>query len=155
MGIELDVRKMNDSLNKFVTKPNLAPPSNAYLLSVKADALRLANLHREALVKYLNVLLIERENPDALYGLGVCYRYLENYDKSIEILEHAVKVREGHFETYYELGISYLLKGVPCMAIKNLVQAIQINTEHSDAQIQLALAHELCEEADMPLDKTA
>lgn len=43
------------------------------------------------------------------------------------------------------------MEGIPCGAIKNFVQAIQINPENPDAILQLGISHELCEEYDMAL----
>lgn len=123
----------------------------AYRLCVKGDALRLANLHQESVSKYLQSILIKRENPDSYYGLGVSYKYLGNYEKAIENLTKAAEQDVSKFDTFYELGICYLLSGKPEKALKSLKQAIIIAPDNAEAQIQLAMAHELVGEEDLAM----
>ena len=116
-----------------------------------ADALRLKNSYREAISNYLNAILIERENANSYYGLGLCYKNLENYTKAIKYLDKAAVLKPDFYEAYYELGLCHLKEGIPCGAIKNFVQAIRINPEKPDAILQLGIAHESCDEYDMAL----
>ena len=51
----------------------------------------------------------------------------------------------------FELGVCELMDGHPENAIPHLVQAIVNNKENLEAQIQLAIAHELVDEADLSL----
>ncbi len=132
------------SYNK--SKSNLA----ASFLS-RADGLREKNLYKEAAAIYLNAILLNRNDVNSYYGLGLCYKYLKNYTKAIKNLEHAAELKPDFYEAYYELGICHLLEGIPCGAIKNFVQAIQINPENPNAILQLGISHELCDEADMAL----
>lgn len=141
-------------LSEFMTKPNMEKSevvTEAYQLCVKADALRLANLHQDAISRYLNSILIDRDNADSYYGLGVCYKHLSNFDKAISALEKAKKIREMDYNIYYELGICYLLKGETCLSMKNLIKSLKLNPSNLDAQIQLAIAHEIVEENEIAL----
>lgn len=117
----------------------------------KADNLREKNLYKEAIAIYLNAILLNRNDINSYYGLGLCYKNLGNYAKAIKNLENATNLNPDFYEAYYELGICHLLEGIPCGAIKNFVRAIQINPENPNAILQLGIAHELCEEADMAL----
>lgn len=149
--LAIEVNQKNRRFGDFSTKPNLDKPSMAYQLCVNADALRLANFHKEAISKYLNSILLDRDNADSYYGLGVSYKYLNKVDKAIEALEKAKKLREMDFSIYYELGVCYLVTGEICLAVKNLVKALKLNPKNLNAQIQLAISHELMEENDMAL----
>ena len=118
---------------------------------VKADALRGENAFKEAATNYLNAILIDREDAKSYYGLGVCYKHLENYSKAIKYLDKATELDDEYYEAFYELGLCHLLEGIPCGAIKNFVRAIQINPEKPDAILQLGMSHEMCEEYDLAL----
>ena len=87
----------------------------------KATALRLENMFKEAVSNYLNAILIDRNNAESYYGLGVCYKHLKQYSKAIKYLNTAAELKDDSYETYYELGICHLLEGIPCGAIKNFV----------------------------------
>ena len=50
---------------------------------------------------------------------------------------------------HYELGVCHLCDGHPETAIPHLVQSIVINKNNLEAQIQLAIAHELVDEAEI------
>lgn len=115
-----------------------------------ADELRSKESYRQAVSKYLNAMMVDRNNADIYFGIGICYKHLENYKKAIQYLEKASELKES-YETYYELGVCHLLQGIPCGAIKNFVKAVQINPENPDAILQLGISHELCEEYDMAL----
>ncbi len=127
------------------------PVKDSEDLCKKADLLRAKSAFKEAVPDYLNSILIERNNAKSYYGLGICYKHMENYSKAIRYLEKAAELDENSYETFFELGVCHLLEGIPCGAIKNFVRAIQINPENPDAILQLGISHELCEEYDMAL----
>ncbi len=117
----------------------------------KANALCLENSFKEAAANYLNAILIDRNNAESYFGLGICFKHLKQYSKAIKYFDVATELKEDYFEAFYELGICHLLEGIPCGAIKNLICAIQINPDNPDAILQLGIAHELCEEYDLAL----
>lgn len=127
-----------------------SPIKESANLCEKADRLREKSAYKEAISNYLNAIMIERDNEKSYYGLGVCYKHMENYAKAIRYLEKSTEIN-ANYDAYYELGVCHLLEGVPCGAIKNFVQAIQLNPENPDAILQLGISHELCEEYDMAL----
>ena len=128
--------------SKYMTKPNV--------LCKIADELRDKESYKEAASKYLNAIMLERNNAKVYFGLGVCYKHLENYKKAISYLEKSAEI-EKNYDTFFELGVCNLLDGYPCKAIKCFVEAVKLNPENPDAILQLGISHELCEEYDMAL----
>lgn len=149
--MKIDTKNETKRVSDISVKVKRQDSSEAYKLCVKGDALRLANLHQESVPKYLQSILLKRENPDSYYGLGVSYKYLGNYDKAIECLLKSAELDNLKFDTFYELGICHLLSGRPECAIEYLIKAILLDSDNPDVQIQLALAHELVEEEDLAM----
>ncbi|MBQ3818885.1 tetratricopeptide repeat protein [bacterium] len=133
---------------RYMSKPKL---KLAKSFSSKADKLREKNSYQDAVSIYLNAILVDRNDVNSYYGLGLCYKALGNYKKAIKTLEKATELKPDFYEAFYELGICHQLEGIPCGAIKSFVQAIQINPENPGAILQLGISHELCEEEDMAL----
>ena len=67
------------------------------------------------------------------------------------MLNKLIELDNNNDKYYFELGICYLSDGQPADAIPHLIKAIVINKENLEAQIQLAIAHELVEETDLSL----
>jgi tetratricopeptide (TPR) repeat protein len=133
---------------KYMSRPKL---KLAKSFSSKADKLSEKNSYKDAVSIYLNAILVDRNDVNSYYGLGLCYKSLGNYKKAIKVLEKATELKPDFYDAFYELGICHQLEGIPCGAIKNFIQAIQINPENPSAILQLGISHELCEEEDMAL----
>ena len=133
---------------KYMSKPKLMQVKT---FSSKADKLREQSMYQDAVGIYLNAILVDRNDVNSYYGLGLCYKSLGNYAKAIKNLEKATELKPDFYEAFYELGVCHLLEGIPCGAIKNFVCAIRINPDNPSAILQLGAAHELCEEDDMAL----
>ena len=131
-----------------VTKPKV---SRSYELCVKGDALRFSKMYRESVKCYLDSIMMDRNHQEAYWGLASSYKYLTEYDKSIKTLEKLVQIDENNDKYFFELGVCELSNGHPENAIPYLIKAICINRENLEAQIQLAIAHELVDEADLSL----
>lgn len=136
---------MSSNTNKLCT----LPVQNNFCK--KAEALRIGNMFKEAASNYLNAILIDRNNFDSYYGLGICYKHLQQYTKAIKYLDIATNLKSDNYEVFYELGLCHLLNNSPCGAIKNFVHAIQLNPDNPDAILQLGIAHEMCEEYELAL----
>lgn len=149
--MSIKVIQEEKDISDLFTRAKMPPQSVAYQFHVKAEALRLANFFKEAISKYLNSIMIDRENADTYYGLGLCYKKTGKLDKAIDAFEKAKSLRELDYKIYYELGVSYLLKGEVCLAMKHLVKTLKLNPNNINAQIQLALAHEIVEEPEIAL----
>lgn len=142
---------VEQNLAKAVTKVNIPKRSRSYDLCIKGDALRFSKLYRESVKCYLDSIMLDRNHIEAYRGLAESYKYLQEYSKAIKILEKLTKLEESNDKYYLEIGICYLSNGHPAEAIPNLVKAIVLNKENLEAQIQLAIAHELVEEPELSL----
>ena len=87
------------------TKPNTKQKTDEIKVNfcMLADALRLKNSYQEAVSHYLNAILINRNDENSYYGLGLCYKALENYAKAIKYLEKATEIKPDFYEAFYEV----------------------------------------------------
>ena len=142
---------VENNLAKAINNVSMPKKSRSYELCVKADALRFAKSYRESVKFYLDSIMMDRSHQEAYWGLAESYKYLTEYKKSIKMLEKLTKLDENNDKYFLQMGICYLSDGQPAEAIPHLVQAIVINKENLEAQIQLAIAHELVEEPELSL----
>ena len=63
----------------------------------------------------------------------------------------AKKISEETFEIHYELGINHLLNAEPYKAVFCFQKSIMLNPKNLNAQIQLAISHELLDEPEISL----
>jgi len=148
MQVSSNIEKnLAKAVNK-VTRPDV---SRSYELCVKADALRFSKLYKESVKCYLDSIMMDRNHLEAYWGLASSYKYLTQYDKSIRTLEKLVELDDKNDKYFFELGVCHLSDGHPEKAIPYLIKAICLNRENLEAQIQLAIAHELVEETDLSL----
>ncbi len=148
MQINSNIEK---NLAKAINKVTLPKKSRSYELCVKADALRFAKSYRESVKYYLDSIMMDREHQEAYWGLAISYKYLTEYDKAIKTLVKLTELDDKNDKYFFELGVCHLSNGYPAEAIPCLIKAIIINKENLEAQIQLAIAHELVEETDLSL----
>lgn len=142
---------IENNLAKAINNVSMPKKSRSYELCVKADALRFAKSYRESVKFYLDSIMMDRNHQEAYWGLAESYKYLTEYKKSIKMLEKLTELDENNDKYFLQMGICYLSDGQPAEAIPHLVQAIVINKENLEAQIQLAIAHELVEEPELSL----
>lgn len=148
--MQINIKEQNFS-NDIFTQTTQTNNSEAYKLCVKADALRFANMYKESISNYLQSIMLDRSNADSYYGIGVSYKFLNLYDKALDYLEKAKELAPDRFEISFETGVVYMLMGVPCQAIKHFIDAIMLDKDNTDAQLHLAMAHELADEEDLAL----
>ncbi len=142
---------VENNLAKAMNKVTVPKKSRSYELCVRADAMRFAKLYRESVKCYLDSIMMDRDYQEAYWGLAVSYKYLNEYQKAIKMLEKLIELDDKNDKYYFELGVCCLCDGRPAEAIPHLVQSIVINKENLEAQIQLAIAHELVDEAELSL----
>ncbi|MBQ4114210.1 tetratricopeptide repeat protein [bacterium] len=142
---------IENNLARAINKVTLPKRTRSYELCVKGDALRFAKSYRESVKCYLDSIMMDRNQVEAYWGLANSYKYLTEYSKAIKVLNKLVEKDSKNDNYYYELGVCELSSGHPEKAIPHLVQAIVNNKENLEAQIQLAIAHELVDEADLSL----
>ena len=148
MQLNSNIEKNLAMATNTITLPK---KSRSYELCVKADAMRFAKLYRDSVKYYLDSIMMDREQQEAYWGLAESYKYLKEYKKSIKMLEKLIELDDKNDKYFFELGVCYLYDGRPAEAIPHLVQSIVINKENLEAQIQLAIAHELVDEAELSL----
>ncbi len=115
------------------------------------DSFMLKNEYRKAIKEYLVSLMIDKNDIRARKGASKAYKNLKEYDKAIKHLKTARNVYSFDSEIYYELGLNYLLNADNLNARKNFIRAIKLEPNNKNAQIKLALAHELSGEEDMAI----
>ena len=139
------------NLAKAVNKVTVPLKSRSYELCVKADAMRFSKLYKESVKCYLDSIMMDRNHQEAYWGLASSYKYLNEYKKAISMLEKLTQIDDKNDKYFFELGVCHLCDGHPEEAIPQLIKAILLNRENLEAQIQLAIAHELVEETDLSL----
>lgn len=149
VSIKYESKKSAD-VNKLVTKISYVQ-STAAKYYVKAKALFLQEMYREAIPHFLSCIMIERQNIKAYLELAEAYRCLDEFEKSVDVLERAKAIAPENPQVYLYLGISYNLAQVHSLAIENLQKSINLDSNNPNAKLQLAIAHELCEEYEMAL----
>lgn len=142
---------IESNLAKAMNKAQVPKRSRSYELCVRADAMRFAKLYRESIKCYLDSIMMDRAHQEAYWGLALSYKYLNEYQKAIKAFERLIELDDKNDKYHFELGVCCLCDGRPADAIPHLVQSIVINRENLEAQIQLAIAHELVDEADISL----
>lgn len=141
-----------DNFEEMIVKNS--PHFNAkssYKLLVKADALRLNNMFQESIKHYLAAMMIERNNIQIYLGLAQAYMHIDETDKAISTLEKARKIAPEDPDIPYEIGCCFMKMGLPCVAIVCLKEAVLMNKDNIEAQLQLGMAHELLDENSMAL----
>ena len=116
---------------------------------LKAETLRNSELFNESVRFYLSSLLIESKNFDCYMGLAMAYKHIRKYEKAINILNKARKIKTDSYELHYELGVLYLLCENPHAALREFKSAILLDKKKPEAQIQLAKAHEVLDDIEM------
>ena len=138
--------------NKYISNPIKRDiDAAAQKLFSKANDLRAESKYKEAIREYLNSIMLNRNNPEAYFGLGLVYKELSSYKKSIQALRKASKLSPFNSDILSELGICELINGNFPEAIGCFQKAIKLNPENWDIQIHLALAHEMEDEPEMAL----
>ncbi len=132
--------------SRFVTNP--AKKDENFFCAL-GDSFMLKNEYRKAVKEYLVSLMIDNKNIYAYKGASKAYKNLKEYDKAIKHLKSARNVYGFDSEIYYELGLNYLLSADNCNAKKSFIRTIKLEPDNKNAQIKLALTHELSGEEEM------
>lgn len=74
-----------------------------------------------------SVLEPEPDNPDALYMLAVCGRYLAQFDKALAALEKLKALSPDHSRAHQEEGHTYRDSGLPDKALRAYARACALN----------------------------
>ncbi|MBQ8635298.1 tetratricopeptide repeat protein [bacterium] len=140
----------NNSFNKARFTSNPVKKDKNFFCSL-GDNFMLKNEYRKAVKEYLVSLMIDKNNIPACKGASKAYKNLKEYDKAIKHLKNARNIYGFDSEIYYELGLNYLLNADNENAQKNFIRTIKLEPDNKNAQIKLALTHELSGEEDMAI----
>ena len=131
---------MSSLKSKYVTNPN---KKDKTFFNSLGDSFLLKNEYRKAIKEYLVSLMVDKNNLRAHKGASIAYKNLKEYEKAIKHLKSAREVYSFDSEVYYELGLNYLLSADSENAQKNFIRTIKLQPDNKNAQIKLALTHEL------------
>ncbi len=116
-----------------------------------AQKFMLKRNYREAIKEYLMSMIMSKSNVSAHKELSKAYKKTSQYKKAITQLDKAKNISAFDSEIYYELGLNHLLDCNSDEARKNFIRTIKLDPENVNAQIQLAISHELENEDFMAL----
>lgn len=100
--------------------------------------------YSDALSLFLKVLEIDRTLWNVWYMAGLCYRFLNKIDESIDYLSQAAGLKKDSPPVLLALGISYQLNSEWEMAIETFVKAIELDKDYHPAYNSLALTQKKC-----------
>lgn len=96
----------------------------------------------EARNLYRAILIFDKNDFEANYRLGRLCIILQNFDESLDYLQHALKLKRNHPEVLYQMGVLYFSRGDPGTALEYLYQALQQDMKTSSIFLYLGLCHE-------------
>jgi tetratricopeptide (TPR) repeat protein len=111
----------------------------------------LKSQYKEALDIYLTSTIQQGGTPKTYKSISKAYKNLKQYDKAIKNLKKAKEFCHFDPEIYYEMGLNHLLSCNSEEARKNFKKAIRLDNKNTNAQIQLAISHELLGEECMAI----
>ena len=71
---------------------------------------------------------------------GICLSKLGKYEESLEILKEALEIK-GYYIDYYNLGVTYGIKGDTYKAIKQYKKCLEINPNHARAHLNISICY--------------
>lgn len=112
-------------------KPATVLPRRADGGLVKAEALLSHGKYSQAINTLQNVLKRQLRSADAYTYLGYAYAQLQDEDKSVEHLKHALKLNPRHLGAHQYLGEHYVRTGKTSLALER-VQAMRLICGRTD-----------------------
>lgn len=148
MGFSYSNGNSNQTFNNALTNPIKKDKS---FFCALGDSFMVKNEFRKAIKEYLVSLMLDKNNLPAKIGASKAYKGLKEYDKAIKHLKDARSLFGFDSEIYYELGLNYLLNADNVNAQKNFIRTLKLEPDNKNAQIKLALTHELAGEEEMAI----
>lgn len=99
--------------------------------------------HKEALVEFGKVLLIDPRDVKALNGTGISCDQRRDFRGALEAYQRALEIDPRLDYVLNNLGYSYLLQGKPAEAIPVLEKAVALNGKENRFHNNLGLAYAL------------
>jgi len=133
--LKRDIKDYNGAMEAISKYIEISGTSDIELIGFKEGLSKSADYEKGKELIYddpkgalkLLIPLIDQFSEDAtlLYYIGVCYRILENYEKSIYYLNQALELDNDLVQVVNELGISYAALGDFGSAVKYLRKAFE------------------------------
>lgn len=98
--------------------------------------------YQGAIAFFLQALKENKDNADAHYRLGICYRET-GATNAVEAFKSAIGLRPDFADAYYHLGLTYNQLNMPTEAISAFRQALKIDPNNDDALMNLGIAYSL------------
>ena len=89
---------------------------------------------------WLQIVMAEPRNKDALLNLAQVYYNLEDYSRAEDVLRQILNLAPLHKDALYMLGYLHYRKELYSEAIATLQRLTQIDPTHSDAKTLLNMA---------------
>ena len=83
---------------------------------------------------------------EAYIGLSIAYKELGNYDKALEAIQYAIKLKPDYYQAYYNLGLILEKQNKPQEAIKayeKFLKGVSGASKFSDAKQRILKLKEL------------
>lgn len=119
-------------------KPAASPIDTAPQIRRAIAAMR-AGEWKAARGAWEKVLLVEPENPAALSNLGKVLYQLEDYPAAQTTLEKATTLKPELVDSWLTLGLTYLSRKAPMMAVSSMTRGVSENPADPRAHNSLAI----------------
>jgi tetratricopeptide (TPR) repeat protein len=108
------------------------------------EALRLEKLNRweEAIIIYKAMLIIDSNNFDTNYKLGLLYLTIQELDNSFKYLDMALKLNRNHPQALYQMGILLFSSDKFKESIDYLVKAKGLGINTSTLYLYIGISYE-------------
>lgn len=105
-----------------------------------AETYRKLGRYSQAIIFYRKVLDFNPGSFEAHYGLGITLKFLGKYDDALEEIKRSLEIKISP-DVYRTLGEVYFNKGVVDLAIKNLQEAIALDSSSAESHFLLGFAY--------------
>lgn len=96
----------------------------------KANAFRVFGRWKEAITEYEEVLKYNVQEDKALHDMGAVYMKLKDYDKAIQVLQKASRIKPKNTLYLFNLGYALYLNKMPLLAQSTFEKLLNIDDRH-------------------------
>ena len=131
---------MHDNrLNNYINRLSTVNKDYYYSMALKHEK---EKKWEEARTFYRAILIIDKDNFDANYRLGILCITLQDFDASLNYLQYALKLKGNDPKVLYQIGVLHFSRGEPRLALDYLDQAMQKNEKTAALFLYLGLCNE-------------
>ena len=130
-----------DSAFRDVNRALMIDSAKADYLSTLSDVYMASGRVQNALAALEKALIFEPDNINALLKKAELHLYFEQYGKTLDLTEKAIKLDNFNPKAYFIRGMTFKLKGDTANAIKNIQIAVEQDQENYNAYIQLGMLY--------------